>query len=333
MGSPLSATIANLVMENLETNCISKLSFSLPFYKRYVDDIITAIKIGDSNELLNCFNNYHNKLKFTIEFENNNELNFLDIKIIKSNNGDLICNWYNKPTCSYRYLNYFSNHPTTHKKSTVIGLFYRSLKLSNINFRIDNIKKVKSILINNNYPVHFINKNLKIAVHKLYNNNINKNPNIKYVSIPYIKHLSENINNIFKKHNIYVAFKPYNTLRNLIFSNLKDKINKSDNSNVIYQINCNNCNGIYIGTTKQYLKKRIAQHKNSIKNNTNKTALSEHALNLFHNFDFNNVKILDKENNENKRYILEMLHIKTNNTSVNYKTDYQNLNNIYNNIL
>ena len=76
MGSPLSASIANLVMESLEDNCISNLIFSLPFYKRYVDDILTAVKHENVNNILNCFNNYNINLKFTAELENNKGINF-----------------------------------------------------------------------------------------------------------------------------------------------------------------------------------------------------------------------------------------------------------------
>ena len=115
---------------------------------------------------------------------------------------------------------------------------------------------------------------------------------------------------------------------------MKDKTELFKESNVIYKINCQNYNSNYIGTTKQYLKNRISQHKSSIKiTNSNKTALSEHCINLDHTFDFDNTKILCKENNQYKRYILEMLYIKNSKNSINFKTDYQNLSNVYEKIL
>ena len=43
MGSPLSPIAADIVMNDLETKCISSLLSQPPFYFRYVDDIITAI--------------------------------------------------------------------------------------------------------------------------------------------------------------------------------------------------------------------------------------------------------------------------------------------------
>jgi len=42
MGSPLSPIIADIVMQDLEKSAIEKLPFELPFFYRFVDDIIFA---------------------------------------------------------------------------------------------------------------------------------------------------------------------------------------------------------------------------------------------------------------------------------------------------
>ena len=44
MGSPGSLSFADLVMEKLEETVIKKLPFKLPFYFRYVDDIIMGTR-------------------------------------------------------------------------------------------------------------------------------------------------------------------------------------------------------------------------------------------------------------------------------------------------
>jgi len=43
MSSPLSPIIADLVIQDLEREVLRKLDFRLPFYFRYVDDILTAV--------------------------------------------------------------------------------------------------------------------------------------------------------------------------------------------------------------------------------------------------------------------------------------------------
>lgn len=67
---------------------------------------------------------------------------------------------------------------------------------------------------------------------------------------------------------------------------------------------------LYIGPTKQYLRKRCSEHKNSIKTNKPETfktnissALVKHSLQL-HQFHVNNVKVLTTEIDYHTRMIL-----------------------------
>jgi len=93
-----------------------------------------------------------------------------------------------------------------------------------------------------------------------------------------------------------------------------------------------------VGQTRQYLHKRVYQHKNSCHitkiNKPEKTALAKHHFDKEnHHFDFINVEILDKECNWYKRNISEMIQIQMNDKNINYKTDVRNLNPIYKSIL
>ena len=77
------------------------------------------------------------------------------------------------------------------------------------------------------------------------------------------------------------------------------------------------------------------QHKNDskIKNNEiqiDKTALCKHRFNFDHNFDFENVKILDIENVKFKRNISEMIYISLDQNSVNERSDTKNLSSLLN---
>ena len=67
LGSSLSSSIANLVMEYIEEDILSTIPFHIPLYKRFVDDIILTVPITETNNILQTFNNYHHKIKFTIE--------------------------------------------------------------------------------------------------------------------------------------------------------------------------------------------------------------------------------------------------------------------------
>lgn len=61
---------------------------------------------------------------------------------------------------------------------------------------------------------------------------------------------------------------------------------------------------------------------------TGNTALSLLVKNFSHNFDFNKVKILEIEENENKRLLIEVIQI-IKKYSINFKSDIKNISKIY----
>jgi hypothetical protein len=84
MGSPLSPTLANIIMIALEDEIIKDLfeNETIKFYIRYVEDTLVLAKPSDINLILNKLNSYHPDIQFTHEeFVDNNEVTFLDIKL------------------------------------------------------------------------------------------------------------------------------------------------------------------------------------------------------------------------------------------------------------
>jgi len=53
---------------------MNKLNVVFPFYYRYVDDILLLTPSDKVDIILNTFNNIHNRLKFTVEYENNRSI-------------------------------------------------------------------------------------------------------------------------------------------------------------------------------------------------------------------------------------------------------------------
>ncbi|KAI4467401.1 giy-yig endonuclease superfamily [Holotrichia oblita] len=115
-----------------------------------------------------------------------------------------------------------------------------------------------------------------------------------------------------------------NSLKRLhIFLNLKDKTDTTTLVDVVYKVNCNNCDKCYVGQTSQNLEKRIKQHQYDIAINKNTTGLSHHSIDTGHKFKFNETQILDVEHNMRKRLISEMLQMKMLISSVtDYNYDY-----------
>ena len=128
VGSPLSPIAGDIVMDDLEINCISTLPFQLPFYFRYVDDIITAVPANQIDTIKNSFNSYFHKIQFTVEEESDNTIRFLDVLIIRVGT-NIRTNWHQKPSL---YTSQVSSHTHTHKYVLLPYVQGLSEKLSGI---------------------------------------------------------------------------------------------------------------------------------------------------------------------------------------------------------
>jgi len=120
-----------------------------------------------------------------------------------------------------------------------------------------------------------------------------------------------------------VAYYGVNKLRNIIKAH-KDPLPNLCKKNVVYKLNCNNCEATYVGQTKRQLKTRIVEHRNHIKRNTSiHSVITDHRI--ISEFDWDNVEILNVERNLNKRLISEMISIKSQRKSLNLQTDTDSL--------
>jgi len=110
---------------------------------------------------------------------------------------------------------------------------------------------------------------------------------------------------------------------------------------VVYKISCHDCDASYIvRQTKGQLKTRIAEHAldiksiNLIKKSDSPNIISKHWISLNHNFDWNNVRILEfSESSYNKILIFEMIFIRTQKNRLNLQSDTESLPEIYSSII
>lgn len=333
MGSSLAPIIADLVLEELFDNSIPKFPTQPIFIKKYVDDVICAIKGSEVDAILNILNSFHNDLKFTVEIEADNRINFLDTTLIRTNN-TITTDWYRKSLSSDRILNFLSAHPYQMKFNVALSFAKRVLSLSDKSFHNQNMNTIKQVLTLNNYPEPIINK----IIHKI---NINTNSQITptvetetnnkmFTSMHYVPSLTESLSKkIGEKINKKFAYKPIKTLRKHLFTNTKAKIDNENKSGIIYQIPCGSCDAIYVGETSKKLSTRKRQHLNDYKNisyPTGKTSLINHTLETSHKFNYDGMQILDFETNRKKREMLESTYILAlSPRSINRKTDTNNI--------
>ena len=100
MGSPLSATLANIFLCHHERKWINEclVDFKPTYYKTYVDDTFAIFENQDqANKFLDYMNKQLQKIKFTIETEH--KIPFLAL-LIRKTSGNLDLSIYRKPTHS-----------------------------------------------------------------------------------------------------------------------------------------------------------------------------------------------------------------------------------------
>ncbi|KYN12115.1 hypothetical protein ALC57_15729, partial [Trachymyrmex cornetzi] len=265
-------------------------------------------------------------------------INFLDVTAYVKE-GQIRFNNYKKPMNSGRYLSFHSNHPIEHKKGVIIGLFDRILFLAHPEFHNKNIELMISTLLDNGYPLDLIfntiNKRIKCLAKRknVYDNNFQNSDNDNsintYFTVPYIKNISKKFKSITEKNNFKIAYKPMNKLNSIIKTG-KDKLDKMEQCNEVYKINCLNCESSYVGQTKRKIKTRLKEHKSSTSNsNTVHNVVAQHQIKYEHKFNWDNIEILDTEPFFQKRFTSEMIYIKKQRKGINKQNDTEMLSESY----
>jgi len=338
MGSPLSPIVAHVVLQDLEKKALNSINLELPFYYRYVDDIVMAAPRDSIDFILRTFNSFHERLQFTLELEHDRNLNFLDILLIIVDN-KIIIDWFHKKTFSGRYLSFFSHHPLQHKIGIIFNLVDRAILLSHPTFHQKNLEIIVKLLLENGYPLEFIFKHIKIRINKLINNKLSSSKDTsnqkkedipkKFFILPYIKNLSERTASLINKNELTVGFRCIEKMSNIIKVH-KDKTDHFCNNNVVYKFGCNECDATYVGQTKRQLRTRVKEHMNNIKLDPSRhSVVTEHRIKYDHTFNWEKIEILDSEPNYKKRLISEMIHIKQQNNGINSHKDTEFLHDTY----
>ena len=118
MGGPSSVTLADIHMIRMENDVV--VAIWPIFYKRYVDDIYNCRQKNTVDKLYDGLNNYHPKVKLTIE---TNPLRYLDTEIIH-NNGMIETRVHRKKT--KLPTTWTSNIPKRYKRNTIKAELYRA---------------------------------------------------------------------------------------------------------------------------------------------------------------------------------------------------------------
>ena len=174
-------------------------------YFRYLDDILIIYNKNFTriNEIHNMFNTISPDLNFTLEQEQNNGLNFLDLTIRKTTN-KIVFDIYRKPTTSDNIIPNDSYHPSEHKLAAVR---YFANRID----RYDVGHAEKQVICNNKFHTSVLNK-IKASKTKPDSENQRK----RWAKFTYIGKETRRITKLFKNTNVRIAFTTNNNLGKLL---------------------------------------------------------------------------------------------------------------------
>lgn len=158
------------------------------------------------------------------------------------------------------------------------------------------------------------------------------------VPIPYVRGFSEKTNRLLiRQHNVTSVSVTNSNLSNIVLKG-KDRLPATLQTNVVYKISCKNCPASYVGQTKRELLVRIKEHSatsekvrtkkqrlNKVVEPEDHSVISEHESKFKHTFDWDRVRILNKETKLGKRLTSEMIHIHWQSHPLHKQEDTKNL--------
>lgn len=327
MGSPLGPTFANIFMCALEERMLDECPLAhLPlFYSRYVDDTFLLFRgKHEADVFLEYANELHPNIKFTIEYENNDKLPFLDILVSRSED-HFSTTVFRKKTFTGLGTNFYSHCYFNFKLNAISTLFHRAFSLTSDWEKFHNeVNYLHKYFKDNGYPSKLFYKHLfkfmnNIFIPKFKTPTVPKLP--FYASVPLIhnKYFYDELYRIINKHLPAVNLKliPVNPLTIGSHFVLKERLNPLMTSGVVYLFNCPRCDlGRYVGCTRRLLKVRVDCHRGvsyrtgERLTNPEYSCIREHAKKCKHAVKYEDFKIIGRATNDHKLSILESLFIK-----------------------
>ena len=124
-GSPLGPVLANIFMCNFEEKWVANVDSRPSIWFRYVDDTFALFdNVASATTFLEYLNTRHPNINFTIEFEENREIPFLDVRI-KRNLNTFTTTVHRKTTFTGLYTKWDSFTPRKYKINLIRTLTYR----------------------------------------------------------------------------------------------------------------------------------------------------------------------------------------------------------------
>ena len=194
--------------------------------------------------------------------------------LLERNTGEISVLKYKKPTHTDQYLHCSSHHQTSCKESVVSSLFNRAYSIiTNKDDLHKENARIKQVLKENGYQESIISKIFKRITN---NHSLPQSQQLTQVTdiqeeeirmsikLPFDESTSEKLCLILRSHKIRSTFYTENTFHDSLYKS-KDRIATEDKNNIVYQIDCSNCEAVFFGESKRSLKLRSDKPKRSVR--------------------------------------------------------------------
>ena len=279
MGKRFAPSYANIFMAHFEKEVMKKCYLKPSFYKRFLDDIKMHWQHGRDNlhTFLDIMNSHHPSIKFTANIQEISN-DFLDVTTFKgpsfSETGCLDTKVFFKPTDTHQLLNKASFHPRHTFKGILKSQIIRFNKICS---QKEDFNDACSILFralrDRGYSARFLRYVRNETLEELNSGKLTLPFDIQNVMDT--ECLSEPCDHRF-------CLTCENVIEcNMVTSNttkytfkLRQNLNCSS-SNLVYLIQCKECNMQYVGETGRSLRLRTNNHRGDIVNNRD-TSIAKH---------------------------------------------------------
>ena len=304
MGSPLSAVLACLFMEVLESESIIPRLPQGSTWLRYVDDTWVALPQDcDTEAVLQSLNAIHPSIKFTMEKENNGRIPFLDTLVERKGAG-LEFRVYRKPTNKDDFIHFYSAHPHNIKTQCVLGFLLRAHRICDAAHLEDEIKYIVDAFRELRYPGALLRKLIRRA-EEIWRRGP-KEDKCKYrMVVP----KSEDAMILAKRLSpaVQIVMSSGRTIGNQVCRKRTKTVN---NDSIVYAIPCRDCERSYYGMTHRGLHKRMTEHKADMRYDRPSNAMVTHRRDYDHTPDFNQARVVSAGLTKPQRLAVEAANIK-----------------------
>ena len=208
MGSPISAILANLVMEHIKERALTTAPHPPKWWYCYVDGSHACIR----KHFIEEFHAHLNSIDPRVQFMRLNKkvLSLFWTQTTRWTDGSIFVTVYRKPTNTDKYLDFDLHRHVQHKCAVARTLLDRATSIpSTDEEKTVEVQHVNATLKANGYPARFIDSfKSRKPCERQGNQAVTRN----LVILPYAKGASEKITRVLNQHNIKVAHKPIRTI-------------------------------------------------------------------------------------------------------------------------